>query len=63
MSDPAAHVAWLVDRARISDLIVEGVHLPGPGSSSGLRRTEAGRRFTRVRITEVWHAGEPLEHV
>ena len=28
-----------------------------------LLRTADGWRFTRVRIREVWHAGEPLPHV
>ncbi|QJY44612.1 nuclear transport factor 2 family protein [Pseudonocardia broussonetiae] len=55
-----------------------GVHLLGGGSAHhadgagwydcALRRTAdvdlaGGWRFTRVRITEVWHAGEPLPHV
>jgi ketosteroid isomerase-like protein len=52
---------------------LQGVHLLGGSSfhhadGSGwydcsLRRTPDGWRFTRVRITEVWHAGEPLPHV
>lgn len=52
---------------------LHGVHLLGGGSSRHadgagwydctLRRTGQGWRFTRVRITEVWHAGEPLPHV
>lgn len=50
-----------------------GIHLLGGGSdhhSDGggwydctLRRTSDGWRFTGVRITEVWHAGEPMPHV
>lgn len=57
---------------------LHGVHLLGGSTfhhadGSGwydcaLRRTDGvelagGWRFTRVRITEVWHAGEPLPHV
>jgi ketosteroid isomerase-like protein len=52
---------------------LHGVHLLGGGSfhhadgagwyDCTLRRTADGWRFTRVRITEVWHAGEPLAHV
>lgn len=39
-------------------------HADGSGwYDCGLRRTADGWRFTRVRITEVWHAGEPLPHV
>jgi ketosteroid isomerase-like protein len=52
---------------------LQGVHLLGGGSfhhadGSGwydctLQRTADGWRFTRVRITEIWHAGERLPHV
>ncbi|MBN9098945.1 MULTISPECIES: nuclear transport factor 2 family protein [unclassified Pseudonocardia] len=52
---------------------LHGVHLLGGSTfhhadGSGwydctLRRTPEGWRFTRVRIHEVWHAGEPLPHV
>lgn len=52
---------------------LHGVHLLGGSTfhhadgagwyDCTLRRTEAGWRFTRVRIHEVWHAGEPLPHV
>lgn len=52
---------------------LQGVHLLGGSSfhhadGSGwydcaLRRAPGGWRFTRVHITEVWHAGEPLPHV
>lgn len=52
---------------------LHGVHLLGGSTfhhadGSGwydcaLRRTPDGWRFARVRIHEVWHAGEPLPHV
>ncbi len=52
---------------------LHGVHMLGSSTfhhadGSGwydctLRRTPDGWRFTRVRIHEVWHAGEPLPHV
>lgn len=57
---------------------LQGVHMLGGDTfnhadGSGwydctLRRTDGleiagGWRFTRVRITEVWHAGRPLPHV
>jgi ketosteroid isomerase-like protein len=51
---------------------LHGVHLLGSDSfhhadgagwyDCTLRRTGQGWRFTRVQITEVWHAGEPLPH-
>lgn len=50
-----------------------GVHLLGPdpaGHADGggwydsrFRRTPDGWRFTHVRITEIWRAGEPLPHM
>ncbi|MEC3975481.1 nuclear transport factor 2 family protein [Amycolatopsis sp. H20-H5] len=52
---------------------LHGLHLLGGGSADhadgagwydcAVRRTAGGWRFTDVRITEVWHAGEPLRHV
>lgn len=60
------------DRATLHSYLL-GVHLLGGSTRNHadgagwydceLRRTEDGWRFTRVQISEVWHAGEQLTHV